>query len=131
MDMHKTKILIVEDESIVALDMKNTLTNFGYEVTNCVTNYNDAVNSVHANKPELILMDINLGTGNGYSVLEVVKSYEKASGKNIPYKIQSRRVGDIASCYADAKKAQELLEWSATKNIDDMCNDAWNWQFNK
>ena len=73
---------------------------------------------------------INLGTGNGYSVLEVVKSFEKASGKDIPYKIQSRRVGDIASCYADAKKAQELLGWSATKNIDDMCNDAWNWQFN-
>ena len=73
---------------------------------------------------------INLGTGNGYSVIEVVKSFEKASGKNISYKIQSRRVGDIASCYADAKKAQELLGWSATKNIDDMCNDAWNWQFN-
>lgn len=73
---------------------------------------------------------INLGTGNGYSVLEVVKSFEKVSGKDIPYKIQSRRVGDIASCYADAQKARKLLGWSATKNIDDMCNDAWNWQIN-
>ena len=74
MDMHKTKILIVEDESIVALDMKNTLTNFGYEVTNCVTNYNDAVNSVHANKPELILMDINLGNGkDGINVAEEIQ----------------------------------------------------------
>ncbi len=71
---------------------------------------------------------INLGTGNGYSVLEVVNAFEKASGKNIPYKIQSRRVGDIASCYANAKKAQKLLGWNTTKNVDDMCNDAWNWQ---
>lgn len=74
MDMHKTKILIVEDESIVALDMKNTLTNFGYEVTNCVTNYNDAVNSVQTNKPELILMDINLGNGkDGINVAEEIQ----------------------------------------------------------
>lgn len=71
---------------------------------------------------------INLGTGNGYSVLEVLKAFEKASGKDIPYKIQSRRAGDIASCYANAKKAKELLNWSATKNIDDMCRDGWNWQ---
>lgn len=71
---------------------------------------------------------INLGTGNGYSVLEVLRAFEKACGKDIPYKIQSRRAGDIASCYANAQKAQELLGWSASKNIDDMCNDAWNWQ---
>ncbi|MDD2896531.1 MAG: response regulator [Aliarcobacter sp.] len=74
MNMDKTKILIVEDESIVALDMKNTLTNFGYEVTNCVTNYNDAVNSVQTNKPELILMDINLGNGkDGINVAEEIQ----------------------------------------------------------
>ena len=79
MDINKTKILIVEDESIVALDMKNTLTNFGYEVTNCVTNYNDAINSVETNKPELILMDINLGNGkDGINVAEEIYS------KNIP-----------------------------------------------
>lgn len=74
MDINKTKILIVEDESIVALDIKNTLTNFGYEVTNCVTNYNDAVNSVKTNKPELILMDINLGNGkDGINVAEEIQ----------------------------------------------------------
>ena len=79
MDMNKAKILIVEDESIVALDMKNTLTNFGYEVTNCVTNYNDAITSVETNKPELILMDINLGNGkDGINVAEKIYS------KNIP-----------------------------------------------
>jgi len=71
---------------------------------------------------------INLGTGNGYSVLEVLRAFEKASGKNIPYKIEARRGGDIASCYANAHKAKELLGWSATKNIDDMCRDGWNWQ---
>ena len=71
---------------------------------------------------------INLGTGNGYSVLEVLRAFEKVCGKDIPYKIQSRRAGDIASCYANAKKAKELLNWSATKNIDDMCRDGWNWQ---
>jgi len=71
---------------------------------------------------------INLGTGNGYSVLEVLKAFEIACGKKIPYKIQSRRVGDVASCYANTQKAKELLDWSATRNIDDMCRDAWNWQ---
>lgn len=71
---------------------------------------------------------INLGTGNGYSVLEVLRAFEKASDKNISYKIEARRAGDIASCYANAKKAKELLGWCATKNIDDMCKDGWNWQ---
>ena len=71
---------------------------------------------------------IYLGTGNGYSVLEVLRAFEKASDKKIPYKIEAKRAGDIASCHANAKKAKELLEWSATKNIDDMCRDGWNWQ---
>ena len=71
---------------------------------------------------------INLGTGNGYSVLQVLRAFEKASYKNISYKIEARRAGDIASCYANAKKAKELLGWCATKNIDDMCKDGWNWQ---
>ena len=71
---------------------------------------------------------INLGTGNGYSVLEVLRAFEKARDKKIPYKIEAKRAGDIASCHANAKKAKELLEWSATKNIDDMCRDGWNWQ---
>lgn len=70
----------------------------------------------------------NLGTGNGYSVLDMVKAFEKASGKPVPYKIVDRRPGDIATCYADPAKAKKVLGWSAEKNIDDMCQDAWNWQ---
>jgi UDP-glucose 4-epimerase len=71
---------------------------------------------------------INLGTGNGYSVLEVVKAYEKASNTNISYVIQDRRDGDIASCYANATKAKELLGWEAKYDINKMCEDSWNWQ---
>ena len=71
---------------------------------------------------------INLGTGNGYSVLEVIRAYEKASGKKIPYKICHRRDGDVASCYANANKAKELLNWEAKFDIDTMCKDSWNYQ---
>ncbi|XP_014219149.1 UDP-glucose 4-epimerase [Copidosoma floridanum] len=71
---------------------------------------------------------INLGSGNGYSVLEVINAFEKASSKKIPYKIVDRRSGDIASSYSDASLAQKLLDWVAVKNIDDMCADTWNWQ---
>lgn len=70
----------------------------------------------------------NLGTGKGYSVLDVVKAFEKASGKSVPYKIVARRPGDIASCYADPAMAEKKLGWTAKKNLDDMCKDAWNWQ---
>ena len=69
----------------------------------------------------------NLGTGNGYSVLDMVKGFEKATGKKVPYKIAPRRPGDIATCYADPKKAKEELNWEATKGIDDMCKDSWNY----
>ncbi|KAI4453620.1 udp-glucose 4-epimerase [Holotrichia oblita] len=68
---------------------------------------------------------VNLGTGNGSSVLEVVAAFEKASGKNIPYEIVERRPGDIATCYADASKAERMLKWKAKLNLDDMCRDAW------
>lgn len=64
---------------------------------------------------------INLGTGKGYSVLEVIHAFEKASGRKIPYKIVERRPGDIATSYADANIANKELGWQATKNIDDMC----------
>jgi UDP-glucose 4-epimerase len=70
----------------------------------------------------------NLGTGKGYSVLEVIKAFEKASGKKIPYDIVDRRPGDIAECWADPGKAKEELNWQAVYGIDDMCRDAWNWQ---
>ena len=70
----------------------------------------------------------NLGTGNGYSVLEVIKSVSKAVGRDIPYEIKERRPGDIATCYADPAKAKAELHWEATKDIDEMCADAWRFQ---
>ncbi|XP_043801961.1 UDP-glucose 4-epimerase isoform X1 [Apis laboriosa] len=72
----------------------------------------------------------NLGTGKGYSVLEVIRAFEKASGRNIPYKIIERRPGDISVSYADASLANKELDWQATKNIDNMCLDTWRWQQN-
>ena len=69
---------------------------------------------------------INLGTGNGVSVLEIVKAYEKACGHAIPYQITGRRAGDIASSYANAERAKELLGWEALETIDTMCQDSWN-----
>ena len=69
----------------------------------------------------------NLGTGNGYSVLDMVKGFEKATGKKVPYKIAPRRSGDIATCYADPKKAKEELGWEAKKDINDMCKDSWEY----
>ena len=72
----------------------------------------------------------NLGTGKGYSVLDMIKSFEKANGIEIPYKIAPRRQGDIAICYADPTKAQEELNFKATKTLEDMCKDAWNFEKN-
>ena len=69
----------------------------------------------------------NLGTGKGYSVLDMVKAFEKSTGKKVPYKIAPRRDGDIATCYADPKKAREELGWEATKTLEDMCRDSWNY----
>ena len=74
------------------------------------------------------LVTYNLGTGNGVSVLDMVKAFSKACGKDIPYEIVARRPGDIATCYADATKANEELGWKAEKYLDDMCADSWNWQ---
>lgn len=70
----------------------------------------------------------NLGTGTGYSVLDMVKAFSKACGKEVKYKIAPRRPGDIAACYADPTKAKEELGFEATHNLDDMCRDTWNWQ---
>ena len=71
---------------------------------------------------------INLGTGTGYSVLDVIHAFEKANGVRIPYEIAPRRSGDIAVCYADPAKAREKLGWKAEKTLEDMCADAWRWQ---
>ncbi|MBU9744902.1 UDP-glucose 4-epimerase GalE [Diplocloster agilis] len=70
----------------------------------------------------------NLGTGNGYSVLDMVKAFEKASGREIPYEIKPRRAGDIAACYADPSKAKAELGWEAQYGLEEMCEDSWRWQ---
>lgn len=70
----------------------------------------------------------NLGTGNGYSVLEILQTFQQVNEINIPYEFAPRRVGDVAMCYADTSKAYNLLGWKAKKTLEDMCRDAWNWQ---
>ncbi len=71
---------------------------------------------------------VNLGTGVGYSVLDLVKAFEEANDIKIPYEIAPRRSGDIATCYAGTEKAAKLLNWKAEKSIVDMCKDSWKWQ---
>ena len=78
------------------------------------------------NKEKQGLFIYNLGTGIGYSVLDMVKAFEKATGKEVKYKIVSRREGDIATCYSDPKKAESELGWKAEKTLEDMCKDSWN-----
>ncbi len=72
----------------------------------------------------------NLGTGNGYSVLDVIHAFEKACGKTLPYKIEERRPGDVAKCFADSAKARAELDWVAEREIGEMCEDSWRWQKN-
>ncbi len=74
------------------------------------------------------LITVNLGTGIGYSVLDVVNAFAKASAKNIPYEVLPRRAGDVAINYADASEARRLLGWQAKRNLDEMCADTWRWQ---
>lgn len=74
------------------------------------------------------VMTINLGTGIGYSVLDMVRAFEKASQREVSYLIAPRRAGDIATCYADASYAKEVLGWVARRDIDDMCQDGWRWE---
>jgi len=74
------------------------------------------------------IVTYNLGTGQGYSVLDMVKEFEKQSGKAIAYQFVPRRGGDVASCYADPKTASEALGWTATRGLAEMCKDSWNWQ---
>ena len=72
----------------------------------------------------------NLGTGNGYSVLDMVHAFSKACGKELPYKILDRRPGDVATCYADPAKAKRELGWEAIRGLEEMCEDSWRWQSN-
>ncbi|AQA16885.1 UDP-glucose 4-epimerase GalE [Halioglobus japonicus] len=74
------------------------------------------------------LLTVNLGTGNGSSVLDMVRAFEAASGKPVPYEIVARRAGDIAECWADPALAEELLGWKASRTLEDMCADTWRWQ---
>lgn len=74
------------------------------------------------------LLTVNLGTGCGYSVIDMVRAFERASGRPVPYAVVDRRPGDIAACYADPALAEKLLGWKAKLGIDDMCRDAWHWQ---
>jgi UDP-glucose 4-epimerase len=73
-------------------------------------------------------LTVNLGTGRGYSVLELVAAYERASGRRVPYEIVARRPGDIDACYADPRRARETIGWAATRDLDAMCADSWRWQ---
>ena len=77
-------------------------------------------------KPELLT--INLGTGNGTSVLQLVNAFIHTTGQSVPYVIASRRAGDIATCYASSDKAKNLLGWTAEYDIERMCVDTWRWQ---
>jgi UDP-glucose 4-epimerase len=84
------------------------------------------------NSPEVQMqsgcLTVNLGTGVGYSVLDMVRAFEQASGRPVPYKIGPRRPGDIASCYADPRLAFDLLDWRAERGLEEMCADSWRWQ---
>ena len=71
---------------------------------------------------------INLGTGTGYSVLNLVSAFEQVSGQKVPYQIAPRRDGDVGSCYADVSKARHLLDWKAERDLSRMCSDTWQWQ---
>ncbi|HHU03244.1 MAG TPA: UDP-glucose 4-epimerase GalE [Christensenellaceae bacterium] len=85
----------------------------------------DAIRYADENKGAIA---INLGTGIGYSVLDIVNAFEKVNGVKVPYVIAPRREGDVATVYANANKAKELLGWEAKKNLEDMCRDSWRWQ---
>ena len=73
-------------------------------------------------------LTVNLGTGRGYSVLDVVRAFERASGKTVPLVLTQRRPGDVPACYAEPQRARELLGWEARHDLDRMCADSWRWQ---
>lgn len=88
------------------------------------------VNALDKMKNFSEVITINLGTGNGYSVLEMINAFERASGKKVPYQIVQRRAGDIATCFAEPSYAKKVLDWEALRGIDEMCEDSWRWQRN-
>lgn len=94
-------------------------------VVDLVDGHLKALNYIHKNGGIHIW---NLGTGTGYSVLEIIASFEKVTGKSIPYSFSERRPGDIAECWSDPSKAMRELNWSAARNLEDMIHDTWRWQ---
>jgi UDP-glucose 4-epimerase len=89
-----------------------------------------AIDYLNSNNDKIQDSTFNIGTGTGYSVLDMIKAFEKASNKEIPFKIVKRRAGDIAKCFANSDYAKEILNWEANKTIDEMCQDSWKWQMN-
>lgn len=125
----------------VAAGIRDHLTVFGNDYpTHDGTGVRDYIHVVDLAKGHLAAYDycckttgcevFNLGTGIGYSVLDIVNAFQKANHISIPYEIGSRRDGDIAVCYAETGKAEKILGWKAEKDLVDMCRDAWNWQNN-
>jgi UDP-glucose 4-epimerase len=125
--------------SQVAVDKLKRLSVFGNDYpTRDGTGIRDYIHVVDLAKGHLKALDkiraktgvtaYNLGTGQGYSVLEIIAAFEQASGKKIPYKITDRRPGDIAECFADPSLARKELDWTAEKGINEMCADTWKWQ---
>lgn len=88
------------------------------------------VEAVKYNETHTGVEAVNLGTGKGFSVLEVINTFETVNNVKVAYKIAERRPGDIASCYADVEKAKQLFGWETRKSLEDMCRDSWNWQSN-
>ena len=82
----------------------------------------------HCEQAGETLLSVNLGTGAGNSVLEMVHAFERASGRKVPYEIAARRPGDIAACWADTTQAGRLLGWKARRSLEQMCEDAWRWE---
>ena len=124
-----TSTTIVDSDRLAVIQFTNTSDGTGVRdyihVVDLAKGHLKAIEKLKTN-PGLVIY--NLGTGNGYSVLDMIKAFENASQKSVNYEIVDRRPGDVATCYADPKKAKEDLGWQAEKGIVEMCEDAWRWQ---
>ena len=118
------KILSVDDEENICELLKLSLKKDGFDTLIA----NDSKKAIEYAKNNKGAEVFNLGTGNGYSVLEMVNTFSEVNKVAVPYEITSRRPGDIAACYANADKAHKKMNWKAEKNLEEMCKDSWNWQ---
>ena len=123
----------------VAIGLRKTLSIFGNDyATSDGTGVRDYIHvmdladghlaALNALRTPAEVLTINLGTGEAHSVLEMVATFEKVSGQKVPYKIEARRSGDVAICFADVTLAKRVLGWSATRGVEEMCADTWRWQ---